>query len=508
MKFGSCFGAFGAPENCLERLECEVAGGAISVYLKVRATKPLAAWYEVLRNSKHIRFLYLQPGEVARFTIPAEGSGKQAVAVLHCGHAPHTMRRAARWYDSMTSLRTTHIIQWTPQLAGSVDVDTGETKLSAWSLTGLTYGLTQRVENWATRGSLSVEVTVTGSDVTIDLYSGSQRVATGTGTVGGSVTLSADNGSGLSGSVTVAAGTTTRDELLSVRWPQSVQVKRSSSSPPSSVVATVTFNAADSVTWTEPADLTAGQTYYYAFAFVSDTGVTGSDTSPVAKTIPAPPVSPSDLAYSSGTYAACVLSFTESTTPSATHNCYIQQPSDSVMPTEPDAGAVFAADQVTLPVMEYPGTAQVLVRAVKAGVEEANGTRLSVEFDGSGNYVAPRPNSPAVRYYSAASGLAVTVKGAYPTAGEKGTATKLNLRYKVPGGSYGSIVATAALSVASNGLKVADLAYTLPGAGYYWLKVTAATAADLESEAGAEVLVLVESANPAAVTADSYVARG
>jgi hypothetical protein len=502
MKFGSPIAAgFGAPENALALVHATLSGPSLKVRSVARDDLK-AAWFQILRNSKHCEYLYLEQSDDITRHVPSDGSARQAVSVLRCGCAPADLSRAARWYDAKVSRRTTHIIYWIPQIKGSVDA-TGATKLSSWSLSGLTYGGTDRVAGFASRGALTVEITVDGSDVDLSIYCGSVLVASGSGTVDGSVTLAGT----LSGSVTVAADAATGTETLSIHWPASCNVKRGTTSPPSAVVASVPFNAADYAAWTEPSDLTAGTTYYYAFGFVSDSGVVGTYTSPVTLAVPAPPVPPSGLVYDSGAYDAVVLDFVPSSTGGATHRAYIQGPSDPSMPTGHNTGATFGTGTVTLPELEYPGTTRVQIRAVAGGLEEAVGATLDIELDSSGNYVAPRPNTPTIRGYTAA-GLAATVNGVYATAGEKGTATQLKMRVKSPGGSYGAVVDSTALAAAGSGAKIAALDYTFAAAGWYWVKVTAATAAAIESDAGAEMLVYVTDAAPAAVVSDSYGSRG
>jgi hypothetical protein len=361
-----------------------------------------------------------------------------------------------------------------------------------------------------TRGTLRVELTVSGSDVTVDLYRGGTKLATGDGTVGGSVTLTAEGGSGLSGSVTVAGGAATKTETLTARWPYSMKVKRGTSDPPTVVVETVLFEGGDRHTWTEPEDLTAGETYYYRYVPVSDTGTDGTESASASYTLPGPPVSPEDLAYDSGNAAETVLSFTPSTTPASTHNVYLQQPGDEAMPLEPESGAVVDGSSITLPAITgYAGTARVLVRAVKSGVEDANGEILELEYDGAGDYVSPRPNAPTVRGYSVASGLSASLLGVYPTTDEKAVATKLNAYVKAPGGSYpGSPDATAALGTAYDGVKEATVAVTLASAGVWWIKVTAATAGDVESEGYDEFMVVGSETVPGAVSPDGWATRG
>jgi hypothetical protein len=503
MKFGSPWSAgWGNPESCLTRLDAERIGGRIKLTVQARSDIP-AAWYEVSRNSKHIDYVYLTPGELRTMNVPCEaGFSRQAIAVLRCGPVAVSMQRAARWYDGQTSRRATHWWTWNPEIAGSYDAN-GETALTGWTLTGLHYNLTQRVTGKATRGTLRVEMTVDGTAVDLEVYKGTTLLASGSGTVDGSVTLAGT----LSGSVTVAADAATSTETLEIRWPASMRVKRGLTDPPSSVVATVAFDGTDGMLWTEPSDLTAGATYYYRFAAVSDTGEAGADSATVTIALVGPPVAPSGLAYLSGDADETVLVFLPSSTEGATHNVYLQQPGVEAMPETPCA-AVVGEGTITLPAITGTGVARVLVRAVAGGVEDRVGASLALEYAADGAYVAPRPNDPTIRKIAVASGRTVTVYGSYPTIGEKGLAASLGIYTKQPGGAYGALVASANLGTAWNGVKEASVNTTLASNGRWWVKLVALTAGGVESDSYAEELVFVSDADPANVQPDGFNSRG
>ncbi len=509
MKFGSPYSAgWGNPENCLSLLTVERVAARMRVTMKSRSDIP-AGFYEVCRNSKHIEYVYLQPSETRIINIPCEaGFSRQAVAVVRCGPVAAPVIRAARWWDGLTSRRSSHWWSWTPEVLGSYDAD-GETVLSSWSLTGLRYNLTNRVTGQITRGTLRVEITVDGTDVDIEVYQGSEVLASGSGSVDGTVTLTGT----LAGSVAVGADAVTATETLDIRWPDSMQVKRGVADPPTAVVATVAFDGTDETIWTEPSDLTAGTTYYYRFAAISDTGETGADSASVAITIEAPPAAASNLAYSSGDDAETVLTFTPSTTDGATYNVYLQQPGDEAMPETPCAATIDIPEEdpatITLPAITGPGVARVLVRAVDGGAEERVGVSIDLEYAEGGAYVAPRPNAPTIRKVAITSGLTITVHGSYPTAGEKGAGATLGIYVKQPGGAYGSLVASAALGAEWNGVKEAAVSYTLPSNGRWWVKLVALTAGGVvESEGSAEELVYVSDSTPANVQPDGYNSRG
>jgi hypothetical protein len=166
--------------------------------------------------------------------------------------------------------------------------------------------------------------------------------------------------------------------------------------------------------------------------------------------------------------------------------------------------------------MTGPGTARVVLRATCGGVEEKNADALSVEFDGDGDYVAPRPNTAAVQERGkVVSGLSVSVPVVYDPAGENGAGVTVKLFARADDGSsvydYDDPEDTDTLSAAGNGCKLATLSAVLPAAGWYCLRALAYTAAGVPSNAAdsPEVSVYVSAADVPAPTAISLtVSRG
>lgn len=104
---------------------------------------------------------------------------------------------------------------------------TGSSQLSNWALTGLRRYTTGRpVEGEPTKLRLDVKLTNSGTTRTVELYNAGVLLASGSRTGNGTISLTAQNGSGLAGTVDV---TYTGDIALGVvyfqaRWPSQYKV--------------------------------------------------------------------------------------------------------------------------------------------------------------------------------------------------------------------------------------------------------------------------------------------
>lgn len=376
--------------------------------------------------------------------------------------------------------------------------------------------ITKGAARWTSDFTPPASEAVAGSMATVTLKRYGSVVASGTVSAPGTCTLDEQNDSGISGTVAVGASPTdVTGAALHVRFPQSLRVLRDQTDPPTTIRETVAFNRSDQGVWTEPEDLDPG-TYYYRAEYVSDTGDEGAETATSTVTIPGPPEPPTNLAYSSGNAAATVLSFTPSPTSGATYRAYLMQPGGTAINfADPAATAPAGSTSITLPAISgYPGTAYVVVRAVSAGgVEEVNGEVLALEYDASGNYVAPRPNTPAIRDWSVTAGNTLQVTASYDPTDEAGTATQVHLCTRTPSGSYDwtNPDATASLSISPlhPEAKTASLQVTGLADGWHYVAVKAATAAGVQSaDASDEVLIYVDATDLSAPAVDIDVSRG
>jgi hypothetical protein len=321
--------------------------------------------------------------------------------------------------------------------------------------------------------------------------------------------------------VTVASDAITCTEILHITYPASMKVKRGTVNPPTSVVASVPFNGEDETAWTEPADLTPATSYFYTFTPVSETGQDGTESSVVTVTLAGAPEPPTGLEYLSGDASSCTLRFTPSTTQGVTYRVYRQNASDDVMPTDPAEATITPVGEYVHATIatDYPGTAYVIVRAVKNGTEDRNAEVLALEFNAGGERIAPRPNAPTIRQVDVTDGRTVKVTAAYPVTGEKGTATHIHLYVDSTREAESSSSSSGGewtcqpdaldtLGSEWNGVREATPTITLGSNGFHTVRIYAATAEGVESVGYAEERIYVSNAQPAAVLPDGWTSRG
>ena len=516
MRFGSPFASgYGDPERHLGKFSAVAVRSGTAIEVDFTPTDDFddAVFGVYLNNALALEAYIGEDGTSGKRAIAVTGADP-VVEVLRHGHAMnYDMSRVARASDATTSSLVTLSWTWPVEVLSVIDSDGTENgDLSNWSLSGVNYLDTERAA-LDTRGRLEVDMTVTGTTVALTILRNDQEVATGSGTTGTTITITASNSSGITGSVDVgAAASTSTDATLWLRWPQSMAVLRDTSDPPSTTVATVQFNAADSASWTESAAL-AADTYYYRIKPTSDTGQAGTASASSTAVVPGPPDAPEDLAYSSGNAAATVLSFTASETAGATYRAYMREPDQTFMDmTTPAATASAGSTTITLPAISgYAGTAYVVLRAVSGGVEEENGAVLALEYDGAGAYVLPRPNDATIGEWSIGSGDTLTVTGYYEPAGEGTAAANLELFTRTESGSYDfdTPADTTALSAVSDTLKKAALTVGSLATGWHYFTIKASTSGGVLSENyPTEVLFYVDTGAVSAPTLSLSVARG
>ena len=505
----------GSPDNTIEYINFDPPTAAtVRVYFKARSGYG-NAWFGVYNNCILTGNVYAAEGQSLAVNVPLNfGASQASINLLRLGHLGdpgYNVVRVARAYEA-DAQRATLTWMWKPGIIGPLS-DGGYT--SAWALNGLSHTNTSMVSGKLTWSQLSFDMQVSGGIAALTVRNRSTQLATGSGPVGTTLTLSQLNGSGVNGTVAIASGAmTTLNASVNLRWPQRMKIKRGTSDPPSTVVATVTFDGLDTASWTEPTDL-AASTYYYRLNEVSDTGQDGTDSASYSVTIVGPPASPFALAYASGNAASGItLNFAPSSTSGASYHLYLGMPGQQMNLNTISATAAAGATQITTPAISgAPGTARVLLRAVTAGVEEKNLGGFDIPLDASDNYIAPAPNKPAIVQSSIgfSSGLALALRGTYSTLSEAGVATQLQLFTRSPSGSYNfaSPAATAALTSTSSHIKSAPLAYTFGAPGYYYIALLAITAGGIVGAVSDEILVYAsaEAMLPPDLSA-IYVSRG
>ena len=440
------------------------------------------AWYGVYRNADLVSLAYAPADtEVFGAIQSARGDTTSNIAVLRHGTGHGSpMPHIARIFDA-ASPRASLRWQWASDVIGcEVSDGTEYAYLSGWALTGLSAQTISK--SGATRGYLGCSIVVAAGTATVTISRGGVDVASGSSAVDATLTLTEINGSGIAGTVDVAAlADTSAGMVIRIRWPEYAAILRDETSPPTTEVDTVRFAWADSAAWSESDDMDAG-TYYYAVSSYSDTGVAGAATSPATITISAAPEPPTGLAYASGDASATTLSFVPSTTDGAAYNLYLQEPDQSYMDIEtPAATAIADAESIALPAISgYAGYAFAWLRAVHDGIEEQLGARVRLEYDADGAIVLARPNLAHVESVSSI-GTTVTAVAVVDTRNEAGLAASARVFSRVPGGSFdrASPVDTEELSASMGELKSATMTWT-SAAG--WIEL----AADAVTEAGGQ----------------------
>jgi hypothetical protein len=137
------------------------------------------------------------------------------------------------------------------------------------------------------------------------------------------------------------------------------------------------------------------------------------------------------------------------------------------------------------------GVAEVVVRAesMPSGLEEKNPVILEIEYDGSGNYVEPRPNLARIESASA-SGLTASVKAFYPSTDEKGTATTAKLFSRALNSSYDYSSPDDTQTLTGGVNKRATLTTTYETTGWVAVVVRACTAGGTLSGGDSQEAVL------------------
>jgi len=375
-------------------------------------------------------------------------------------------------------------VEWDAEL--TFDDRNTSSQLSSWSLSGLRRFTNGRpVEGWSTRMRLDIVLTNNGGDYTLQLYDRTQLLAEGTRTGNGSITLTEQNNSGVTGSVTVAysADIVAGDNAwVEVRWPSQYLIYEGDS-----LLATVDDNGHGNTQSTRLEEIGSGS-HSIKMKVVTDCAQTSGFGSATAKTVPFRPPSPASLAYLDGDWTDTRLTFSSGTpawtgssakslrqwvVPSTgpagyAYECTVAGTTDSGEPTWPttegdtvvDGGVTWTCRaQVTYRVydseLDEPinldaasktasaatgtitvaldslasaaaGKRRIQVNAVCDGAEDPEGMVLEVEYDSSGDVVQPGPNSPTF-WRQSVVGRLVTVHYNYNGAGDQITPDSVKL---------------------------------------------------------------------------------
>ncbi len=205
------------------------------------------------------------------------------------------------------------------------------------------------------------------------------------------------------------------------------------------------------------------------------------------------PVAPTALAYSSGGYAATIISFTLSQTGTVTLNLYDSGATGNLDMNSPTLVTKTGAPgnyTYTIPAIAagFTGWRQVVLRTLESGVEDGNLNILQIEYS-AGVRVAPRPPPPQVNGARiSTSGRTLTVPVLIITRDVKslGTAATVKLFLFVPGASpnYASPDGSAVVTYPTSGTPdiFLNVSATAGSDGVYYFVCRTQTAGGVQSD--------------------------
>jgi len=454
-------------------------------------------YYGIVVDAQTQHLIYLPEGETVqrRIFVDPFNSRDPVVSIVpngDWGYIPGGIDLAIQQIAFLEDKAKNIRLEW-DAVIDVIDDSYGDTsQLASWSLSGLRrYTTGSQVGNLNTRVKLDLELTNSGSTRTLNIYTAENLlIATGSRSGDGVITLSEQNDSGLSGSVTVTFTTniTLGTAYLHARWAKEYTIKIGASYP----TATKTVSVLDdglANRFSEVIEGLSSGTYEYWMDTISDNEVTKSATGALGSfTIPGRPEAPGDISLQSspGDWSNTGIEFEASATAGATYRIY-----DSALDDAIDWGNIAATEaagsgtiQVTLPSLASAaaGIRRVSVVAVSGGIEDSERKTIVIEYDSSGNIVPARPNVPQFVIESV-DGLELTVRWIYDRLEEKGEASELQFFLVSEGGTanFGSADATQALDTSEN-FETGTTAVTASVAGWYTVVSRAATSAGTLSE--------------------------
>lgn len=502
MRFGTCYGGgWGSPDKHLAFCRIQELRGGLAVGVSFRpATGFGNAWFSIYQNARFVKAVYVAEDMTANIILRSSRAD-QSIAVLRSGAMQYDCVNAARTFEG-TASGSLLSWSWPSEYLGIFDEDNDAAPawISSLSLSGITWAVCNP-SSIDTRGEIALSIAIDGSTATVEAYNNNGVLASGSGSFPGTITLAESEASGISGSVYIDTGAVDGSIITAIyRWPKSMLIKRGGTT-----IASVPFNSADSADYSDLA--LASGTYSYVLQAISDTGMAGTASSPISVVISLPPQPPEDLVYSEGDAAETILAFSPSATTGATYRAYLQQPgAETIDMDNVAATAIAGSEEITLPAITgYPGTARVILRAVKSGIEDGNTVQLALDYDASGNYLPLKPNSADIKDISLSNGLTANVTASYLSDGSPVVATSIKLFSREPDGTY-DLNSPDDSAAISNGLAVLEATYT---AGWRYFMVMASTAGGvLSANRSEEVKMYLSDAGNVIPFASGIISRG
>jgi len=361
-------------------------------------------------------------------------------------------------------------------------------QLTGWALNGL-----QRFANClpisyrASEVKVLVELLNVGSVRTVNLYVGAILVATGSRTGNGSIDISEQNESGISGTVNVAysADIALGDGAYVLgRWAEKYVVACGS------VSKTVFDTGSGNTISVVLEDLPAGVRTVSVTAY-SDTKIVGAPKTDTIN-VPGRPEAPGELSYVDGDWTDTKIEFQASATPGAIYALYdVQELDGPIAVCQPAALAPAGTGTIQWILPSLPsagtGTRRLYVVAINNDIED--GVKGSLKLDYVAGVVTfPRPNIPDFVYAvpdPVTAGRTIHVQYTYNAANQTGIATKVLIWLLAEGDAVPADGETpdAQLSIAAavNGISRGNISATAPADGYYRVLVRTAAADGTQS---------------------------
>jgi hypothetical protein len=468
--------------------------------VSAQASPGFEGTFGVFINGNKAKTFYSSNSAMAGPVIVPSVGGRQSVQIIRMGSSGDVaMGLVARTEEAGTADRVTLQWVWPVDYFGASN---SASDLSSWAFSGLSQGESLLTPgDKRTRGTMQYSLVVVAGTATLTLRANNQTVASGSASVGGSLTFTGDT---VSGSVSVGGGAANESGDLYFRSPKNVHILRGGVD-----VGTAVNSGGYDVRWTESAAL-APATYQYSLYAVSDTDVSGNASANTAITVYGPPEPATSLAYVSGSASNTTVGWYSSPTANCTYNLYVQSVDSPYLdlndPTAIGSGSNTASG---IAITGYPGIARILLRAVKSGVEEREGTMAEIEYDAVGQYVPPRPNTPALGQVSI-SGNIVSAEAILFTAGQDIAANSAQLFYRTTSGAYNfaSPLGSSVYGSESNRSRVATPSGVIfDGPGLYYITCKSSTNGTQSAGYADELLIMISDSPTAPPDFAAYATR-
>ena len=381
-------------------------------------------------------------------------------------------------YEAITAEHIT--FAWKPKPT-IIEFNSIYSEFSSWVINGLKRfsNIGKDNENNRIYGWLNVELLNQAGTYYLNLYNGESIVASGNRVGNGSITISQQSASGISGSVSIIFGSTITlgNMKLLVKWPDKYQLHYSiaSLSFPRTPEAIIKDDGSSEYYRYSTPKLSPDE-YNTAIVPVSEDGVEEVSPYTEVETILEKVKFPYALKYKDGDSTNTRISFYASNV-TYTHRIYcssaIGEPPDMVNYISDGAGA----GEHLVSLLNYgsgvSGQVYVTVRSVSAGNESQQDVNLTLTYE-SGVYVLNRPVQPSI-VKIVKSGLKMTVTTEYNHIKSNSYPAKIQLFVVPYSDAINYTLPKVQVMLGSQSLlkSINNIEYTVPTVGFYKVAVRA-----------------------------------